>query len=66
MPVYQLLGGAARDRIRVYAHWGIRDLTDEALARARERLDMLAEEGRLQRLQGRPGRQVAGARAAGA
>ena len=41
VPVYKLLGGAVRDRIRVYAHWGIRDLTDEGLAQAKERLEML-------------------------
>ena len=35
VPVYKLLGGAVRDRIRVYAHWGIRDLSDEGLAAAR-------------------------------
>src|SRR3982750_4357368 len=40
-PVYQLLGGATRDRIRVYAHWGIRGLDDQSLARSRQRLDML-------------------------
>src|SRR5216117_477762 len=44
-PVYQLLGGATRDRIRVYAHWGIRDLGEEALAKARDRLDMLMKKG---------------------
>ena len=43
VPVYKLLGGAARDRIRVYAHWGIRDLSDEGLAAARERLDFAAQ-----------------------
>src|SRR5919202_4805978 len=45
VPVYQLLGGATRDRIRVYAHWGIRGLDDESLARSRERLDMLMKKG---------------------
>ena len=44
-PVYQLLGGATRDRIRVYAHWGIRGLDDESLARSRQRLDMLMKKG---------------------
>src|SRR5215510_6731111 len=33
-PVYQLLGGPVRERVRVYAHWGIGDLSDEGLARA--------------------------------
>ena len=35
VPTYMLLGGAVRDRIRVYAHWGIHGQTDEALAAAR-------------------------------
>ncbi len=29
VPTYRLLGGEVRDRIRVYAHWGIHDLGDE-------------------------------------
>jgi galactonate dehydratase len=45
VPTYQLLGGAVRDRIRVYAHWGILDLTDETKAAARDRLDMLQKAG---------------------
>jgi galactonate dehydratase len=45
VPAYQLLGGAVRDRIRVYAHWGIGSTTDEGLARARERLNMLRKKG---------------------
>ena len=45
VPVYKLLGGAQRDRLRVYAHWGIRDLSDEGKARARERLDWLSQSG---------------------
>jgi galactonate dehydratase len=45
VPVYQLLGGPTRDRVRVYAHWGIRDRSDEALAAARERLAMLQQAG---------------------
>ena len=45
VPVHQLLGGHLRDRIRVYAHWGISDLTDEALASSRERLDTLQIRG---------------------
>jgi galactonate dehydratase len=32
VPTYQLLGGAVRDRIRVYAHWGIGSLSDEGKA----------------------------------
>ena len=45
VPAYMLLGGAVRDRIRVYAHWGIHGQTDEALAAARNRLDMLLAKG---------------------
>ena len=45
VPAYMLLGGAVRDRIRVYAHWGIRGQSDEALAAARARLDMLLAKG---------------------
>lgn len=41
VPVYKLLGGAVRDRIRMYAHWGIGDLSAEGQARARERLERL-------------------------
>jgi galactonate dehydratase len=45
VPVYQLLGGAVRDRVRVYAHWGIADMTDAGLAAARERLERLRASG---------------------
>jgi galactonate dehydratase len=45
VPVYKLLGGAVRDRVRVYAHWGIFDTSDEGLARSRARLDALLEQG---------------------
>ena len=45
VPTYMLLGGAGRDRIRVYAHWGIHGQTDAALAAARARLDMLLAKG---------------------
>ncbi|MFP6588996.1 MAG: galactonate dehydratase [Candidatus Latescibacterota bacterium] len=45
VPTHALLGGAVRDRIRVYAHWGIGSLTDEGKAAARERLDMLLKKG---------------------
>lgn len=44
-PVYQLLGGPTRDRVRVYAHWGIRDLSDEGKAKSKERLDYLQKAG---------------------
>jgi galactonate dehydratase len=45
VPVYQLLGGPTRDRVRVYAHWGIRDLSDEGQAKSKERLDYLQKTG---------------------
>ena len=45
VPVYQLLGGAVRDRIRVYAHWGIHDLSEAGLKAARARLDRLRAAG---------------------
>lgn len=45
VPVYQLLGGPVRDRVRVYAHWGITDMSEAGLARARERLDRLRASG---------------------
>ena len=45
VPTYKLLGGAVRDRIRVYAHWGIHGLDDEALEVARKRLDYLQPMG---------------------
>lgn len=44
-PVHRLLGGAVRDRLRVYAHWGIRDMSGEGLAAARQRLDWLQQSG---------------------
>src|SRR5215217_1612185 len=45
VPVYQLLGGPVRDRVRVYAHWGIADTTDAGLELARERLNRLRASG---------------------
>jgi galactonate dehydratase len=45
VPVYQLLGGQVRKRVRVYAHWGIGDTTEAGLAAARERLDRLRASG---------------------
>ena len=45
MPTYRLLGGPVRDRIRVYAHWGIGNTSEAGLASARERLDMLQTKG---------------------
>jgi galactonate dehydratase len=55
VPVYQLLGGAVRDRIRVYAHWGIRDLSDEGQAAARERLAWLQQKGGYRAFKAGPG-----------
>ena len=45
VPSYALMGGRVRDRIRVYAHWGIDDLSDEGLERSRARLDELSKSG---------------------
>jgi galactonate dehydratase len=45
VPVYQLLGGAVRQRVRVYAHWGIGDLSEARLEQARERLERLRASG---------------------
>jgi galactonate dehydratase len=55
VPVYQLLGGAVRDRVRVYAHWGIRDLTDEGKAQAKERLEKLQRQGGYKAFKSGPG-----------
>ena len=44
-PIHALLGGNVRDRVRVYAHWGIRELSEEGLQRSKERLDMLLAKG---------------------
>jgi galactonate dehydratase len=45
VPTYQLLGGAVRDRIRVYAHWGIDNLEAATLDVARQRLERLQKMG---------------------
>lgn len=45
VPTYKLLGGHVRDRIRVYAHWGIGDMTDEVLDRSKQRLTWLQTMG---------------------
>lgn len=45
VPVYQLLGGPTRDRVRVYAHWGIREPGEAAIEAARERLAYLQGAG---------------------
>ena len=45
VPVYQLLGGPVRDRVRVYAHWNLHDLSDEGQEKSRERLEYLQKAG---------------------
>jgi galactonate dehydratase len=55
VPTYQLLGGAVRDRIRVYAHWGIRDLSDEGKSKARKRLEWLQKTGGYKAFKSGPG-----------
>ena len=45
VPTYKLLGGRVRDRIRVYAHWGIWDMSDESLEVSKQRLDWLLTMG---------------------
>lgn len=56
-PVYQLLGGATRDRIRVYGHWGINseDMSDAGLDKARKRLDTLMKKGNYNAFKAGPG-----------
>jgi galactonate dehydratase len=44
-PVYRLLGGPTRDRVRVYAHWDIHDRSETGLANAKNRLDYLRNAG---------------------
>ena len=55
VPSYMLLGGNVRDRIRVYAHWGIRDMSEESLEQARNRLEMLSAMGYTAYKAGPPG-----------
>ena len=55
VPAYQLLGGAVRDRTRVYAHWGIADLSDEGKASAKERLEWLRKLGGYKAFKSGPG-----------
>jgi len=45
VPVHQLLGGAVRERIRVYAHWGIPGLGEADQTAARQRLEKLQKMG---------------------
>lgn len=55
VPVYQLLGGPVRDRIRVYAHWGIGSLSEKGKNAARTRLEKLQAEGGYQAFKSGPG-----------
>ncbi len=55
VPSYMLLGGNVRDRIRVYAHWGIRDMSDESLEAAQTRLSKLSAMGYTAYKSGPPG-----------
>ena len=55
VPTHQLLGGAVRDRIRVYAHWGIGSMTDEGIAAAKDRLEMLQQKGGYKAFKSGPG-----------
>ncbi|MBD3184979.1 galactonate dehydratase [Candidatus Poribacteria bacterium] len=55
VPTYKLLGDAVRDRIRVYAHWGIGSTTDKGKEQARQRLDMLQKKGGYKAFKSGPG-----------
>ena len=55
VPSYKLLGGAVRDHIRVYAHWGIGSMSDEGLGAAKERLDFLQSKGNYSAFKSGPG-----------
>lgn len=45
IPSYKLMGGNVRDRIRVYGHWGIKDLSDESKNESKKRLEKLSKLG---------------------
>ena len=55
VPSFQLIGGPVRDRIRVYAHWGIRDDSDEGLAQSKARLEQLQKQGGYKAFKAGPG-----------
>lgn len=58
VPVYQLLGGPVRDRIRVYAHWNLHDLSDAGRDASRERLEYLRQTGGYQAFKSGPARHL--------
>jgi len=45
VPAYKLMGNSTRDKIRVYAHWGIQDFSEQGLAQSKERLEFLQKSG---------------------
>lgn len=45
VPAYKLMGDSTRDKIRVYAHWGIGDLSEKGLEKSRGRLEWLQKRG---------------------
>lgn len=55
VPVYKLLGGPTRDRVRVYAHWGIHKNDDEGIAAAEQRLSQLRAFGGYDAFKAGPG-----------
>ena len=55
VPSYNLMGGKVRDKIRVYAHWGLRDLKDESKEEAKLRLEKLSKMGYTGYKSGPPG-----------
>jgi galactonate dehydratase len=55
VPVHQLLGGAVRQRLRVYAHWGIGSLSAEGQEQARKRLEWLQQKGGYKAFKAGPG-----------
>jgi galactonate dehydratase len=58
VPVYQLLGGPVRDRVRVYAHWNLHDLSEQGQAQSRERLEYLRSVGGYQAFKSGPPRHL--------
>ena len=54
VPVYKLLGGPVRQRVRLYAHWGIWNDSEDGLAKSRERLDYLRKAGGYTAFKGGP------------